>query len=125
LTELNEELKVDPASAEAEYEIAEVYRKHGQLDPAVSAFQRALQRNPTAVPVRLGMAKALLQLGRKQEALTALEPSRNSDDPTIHFFLAQIFRELGRRAEADKETAAFQRLQKAQQPLESHPSPRP
>ena len=35
LTELNQELKLDPRSAQAEYEIGEVYRKHGQLNEAV------------------------------------------------------------------------------------------
>jgi len=115
LTELGEELKVDPTSAEAEYEVGEVHRKHGQLDEAVPAFRRALQLDPAAVPARLGLAKALRQLGRKQEALTALEPARDAapDDPDVHFVLAQIYRDLGRAAEAQKETAAFQRLQKA------------
>lgn len=113
LTELDEELKVDPTSAESEYEIGEVYRKHDQLDQAVPAFRRALRLDPAAVPVRLGLAKALRQLGRKQEALEALEPARTADDAGVHFLLAQIYRDLGRAAEAQKETAAFQRLQKS------------
>jgi len=121
LTELSEELKVDPTSAEAEYEVGEVHRKHGQLDEALPAFRRALQLDPAAVPARLGIAKTLRQLGRKQEALTALEPARDAapDDPDVHFVLAQIYRDLGRAAEAQKETAAFQRLQKAPHPLGS------
>jgi len=113
LTELNEELKVDPTSAQAEYEMGEVYRKHAQLEPAVAAFRRALQLDPAAVPARLGLAKALRQLERKREALEALEPARDTDDPGVHFLLAQIYRDLGRVAEAQEEEAKFKKLQPA------------
>ncbi|HEV2423679.1 MAG TPA: tetratricopeptide repeat protein [Terriglobia bacterium] len=112
ITELNEELKVDPTSAEAEYEIGEAYRKHDQLESAVAAFRKALALDSEAVPARLGLAKALRQLGRRSEALTALEPASRSapNDPDVHFVLAQIYRDLGQTAEAQKEMAAFQRL---------------
>ena len=112
LTELNEELKVDPRSAQANYEIGEVYRKHGQLNEAVTAFRKALEINPAATPARLGLAKALLQLGQKPEALAALEPAAKTDpdDPSVHFLLAQIYRELGRADDAAKEQAEFKRL---------------
>jgi tetratricopeptide (TPR) repeat protein len=115
LAELQEELKVNPASAQAHYEIGEAYRKHGQPDAAVAAFRRALELDPNAVPARVGMAKALRQLGRQQEALRALEPARVSapDDADVHFLLAQLYRDLGRAADAQKETAAFERLQKS------------
>jgi tetratricopeptide (TPR) repeat protein len=114
LTELNGELKVDPTSAQAEYEMGEIYRKHAQLEPAVAAFRHALQLDPGAVPVRLGLAKALRQLDRKREALEALEPARASDDPGVHFLLAQIYRDLGRAGEAQEEEAKFKKLQPAQ-----------
>ena len=114
LVDLNEELKVDPTSAQAEYEIGEIYRKHAQLEEAVPAFRRALQLDPAAVPARLGLAKSLRQLDRKREALEALEPARDSDDPGVHFLLAQIYRDLGRAVEAQDEEAKFKKLQPAQ-----------
>ena len=112
IVDLNDELKIDPTSAEAEYEIGEAYRKHDQLEPAVAAFRKALALDANAVPARLGLAKALRQLGRRSEALTALEPARQSapNDPDVHFVLAQIYKDLGQTAEAQKEMAAFQRL---------------
>ena len=115
LSELNEELKVDPTSAQAEYEIGEAYRKHAQLEPAIAAFRRALELDPGAVPARLGLAKALRQLDRKREALQALEPARDADDPGVHFLLAQIYRDLGRTAEAQEEEAKFKKLQPAEE----------
>ncbi len=121
IDELNEELKVDPTSAEAEYEIGEAYRKHDQLEPAVAAFRKALALDPDEVPTRLGLAKALRQLGRKPDALAALEPALKSapGDPDVHFLLAQLYRDLGRTAEAQKEMAAFEHLRAAAPPGES------
>lgn len=121
IADLNDELKIDPTSVEAEYEIGEAYRKHDQLQPAVTAFRKALTLDPNAVPARLGLAKALRQLGRKSEALTALEPARQSapGDPDVHFLLAQIYRDLGQTVEAQKEMAAFQRLRATTPPTES------
>ena len=115
LGELQEELKLDPRSAQAEYEVGEVYRKHGQLDDAVAAFRKALEFNPSATPVRLSLAKALLAQGEKQEALEALQPAEKTDpdDPAVHFLLAQIYRELGRASEAAQEQAEFNRTKPA------------
>jgi tetratricopeptide (TPR) repeat protein len=118
LVELNDELKINPLSAEAVYEMGEVYRKHGELNQAVETFQRALQLDPAAVPTRIGLAKALFSLGKKQEALAALEPARQAapDDPDVHFLLASIDRSLGHTAEAQSEMQAFERLQRSPQP---------
>ena len=115
ITELKEELKVDPTSAEAEYEIGEAYRKHDRMNQAVAAFQRSLQFDPAAVPTRIGLAKALQSLGKKQEALDTLVPAQKSapDDPDVHFLLAQLYRALGRPVEARSEIETFERLQKA------------
>lgn len=116
LTELRQELSINPRNAEAEYEIGEVYRKHGQLKEAVAEFRHSLEINPAATPTRLGLAKALLQLDQKTEALAALEPAEKADpaDPSVHFLLAQIYREMGRTAQASQEQAEFQRLKPAQ-----------
>lgn len=115
LIDLNDELQVDPGSAEAEYEIGEVYRKHDQPQSAAAAFQKSLARNPDAVPARVGLAKALQQLGKKEQALAALQPAEqvSPSDPSVRFLLAQIYRSLGNTAQANREEAAFERLQKS------------
>jgi tetratricopeptide (TPR) repeat protein len=115
LVELNDELKLNPSSSEAEYEMGETYRKHDLLKQAVAAFQRSLQLDPSAVPTRIGIAKALRSLGKKQDALAALEPARKvaPNDPDVHFLLASLYRDLGRTAEARSEMQAFERLQKS------------
>ena len=124
LGELKEELKIDPTSAQAEYEIGEAYRKHQQMEPAVTAFRKALELDPNAVPARLGLAKALRELGRKADALAALQPARQAapNDPDVHFVLAQIYRDLGQADDAQREMAAFRRLRGTSQSSEAaHP----
>jgi tetratricopeptide (TPR) repeat protein len=115
MVELRDELRIDPTSAEANYEIGEAYRKHNQLNQAVAALSRSLQLDPSAVPARIALAKALRSLGKDREALLSLEPAQKTapDDPDIHFLLAQLYRELGRTAEARTQLQAFEHLQKA------------
>ena len=126
LQELREELRVNPSSAQAEYEIGEVYRKHGKLDQAVPAFRRSLELNPQAVPTRLALAKALGQLGKNQDALAALEPAQRTDpnDSSVRFLLAQLYRKLGRMADAQREENAFRKLQAAAPQVNPEVSPK-
>ncbi len=126
LQELNEELRVNPSSAQAEYEIGEVYRKHGKLDQAVPAFRRSLELNPQAVPTRLALAKALAQLGKNQDALAALEPAQKTDpnDSSVRFLLAQLYRKLGRMADAQREDDAFRKLRAAAPQVNPEASPK-
>jgi tetratricopeptide (TPR) repeat protein len=118
LDELNAELKANPGSAEAEYEIGEVYRKHSDPEQAAAAFRRALRLEPNFVEARLGLAKVLLQQKQAQDALTVLEPARNAQPPNaaVHFLLSQTYRDLGRVADAQKEQATFEQLQSPKKP---------
>jgi tetratricopeptide (TPR) repeat protein len=113
LEELHAELKIDPSSAEAEYEIGEAYRKHDQPEKAIPAFRQALERRTNFVKARLELAKVLRQQNQNQEALAVLEPAREAapDNAAVHFLLAQLYRDLGRTAEASAEDVAFKRLQ--------------
>jgi tetratricopeptide (TPR) repeat protein len=119
LEELNTELKIDPRNPEAEYEIGEAYRKHGDLERAIPAFREALRLEPRFVEARIGLAKALRQQKQTQEALEVLEPARESRPPNaaVHFLLAQLYRDAGRITDAEKEDAVFKQLQKAPPPV--------
>src|SRR5579885_3138236 len=114
LTELHEELKVNPMSSEAQYEMGEVYRKHDQPQAAVAAFRKSLELDPNAVPARIGLAKALRQIGQKQQALAVLQPAEQQapNDAAVRFLLAQLYRDLGQTVQASREEAVFQHLQR-------------
>ena len=113
LNYLNEELKVYPGNAQAEYDIGEVYLRHGQLNPATAALERAVQLNPVFVRARVELAKALRIEGKTREALAVLEPARRIEpnNPSVHYLLAQLYRALGEKAEADREQNVLERLQ--------------
>lgn len=117
IDELHLELKLDPHNAEAQYEIGEAYRKHGDAEQSIAAFRQALRLNPNFVEARVALAKAYRQEGKKQEALSTLEPARQTapSNAAVHFLLAQLYRDLGRSAEAQREEDAFKKLQRAPQ----------
>ena len=113
LIELNRELKINPASAEAQYEVGEVYRKHDQPERAIAAFRETVRLRPGFVEARLGLAKALCQQNQKQEALAVLEPARKAapDNAAVRFLLAQLYRDLSRTSDSKREEEAFRKLQ--------------
>lgn len=113
LDDLDAELKANPASAEAEYEIGEIYRKHRDSEQAAAAFRRALALDSGLVEARLSLAKLLHEQKQDQQALSVLAPARDArpPNPAVHFVLAQIYNSLGRLEDARREQAAFERLQ--------------
>jgi len=113
IDELDAELKIDPNNPEAEYEIGEAYRKHGEGEQSIAAFRRALRANPDFVEARVALAKAYRQQGKKEEAVSALEPARQAapENAAVRFLLVQLYRDLGRSADAEREQEAFKRLQ--------------
>lgn len=115
--ELRQELQVAPDSAPAEYELGEVWRKHGQLQPALQAFRHALDLEPALVDARLSLAKLLRQQHHPQQAVQVLEPALRDQpaNPEVHFLLAQLYRDLGQSGPAQQEMRKFQQLQPARQ----------
>ena len=113
--ELQKELQIAPDSAPAEYELGEVWRKHGQTQKAEQALQTAIRLDPGFTDARLSLAKLLRQQKQPRQALTVLEPARVSDpnNAAVHFLLAQLYRDLGQPEQAQQEMQAFQRLQPA------------
>ncbi len=91
----------DPARAKALAGLAEVARRRGALDEAVSLWSEALALQPDATSLQYPLGLALRDLGRMDEARTALAAAGSapvvSPDPllaalvpeTAGFFLAQ------------------------------------
>jgi predicted Zn-dependent protease len=57
----------------------------------------------------------LLKLNRNEEAAHDLEAAERSspDDPSVHFFLAHVYRALGRSREAQAEMQVFSTLEES------------
>lgn len=118
VNELQQELQIAPDSAAAEYELGEVWRKHGQPDQAQKALQEALRLDPALVDARISLAKLLRQQRQAQHAIAVLKPARIAQpgNAEVHFLLAQLYRDLGQPDAARAEMQAFQHLQPAENP---------
>ena len=85
--------------------VAEALRTAGRHQEAVAAYRNVLRSDPDFAHAHVGLAAALVDLQRYQEALEALARSGSLEtDPvtsaTSHFLAGRALKELGRRPEA-------------------------
>ena len=112
MTEFQEELNVNPANANAAYELAEMHRSAGQLDQALPFFQMAIDHYPDFQEAQVGLAATLMAQQKPAEALPHLQKaaSLNPTDEVAWYRLSQAQRALGQTAEQKKSLAEFQKL---------------
>jgi len=112
LKEFEQELEFDPTNANAAYEVAEIYRKSGQLDKAQTFFDQALKYYPDFEEARLGIAAVLLASGKPGGALPELQRASalNPNNEVTYYRLSQAYKALGNVADQEKALAAFRRL---------------
>jgi predicted Zn-dependent protease len=111
--EFEQELTLDPTNANAAYELGEIYRKSGERDKAKQLFETALRNYPDFEEAQVGLGRALLALGKPDEALPHLRKalSLNPGDEVCLYQLFQAHKALGEIAEEQKALAEFHRLQ--------------
>ena len=106
---------LDPTNANAAYELAEMHRKAGELEPARKLFEQALTHYPAFDQALVGLARTLIALGRPAEALPHLQAAlkENPENEVAWYQLAQAYRaarEHGRAGEGAR------RVQQGAQP---------
>lgn len=105
------ELALDPTNANAAYELGEMERKAGELEPARARFTQAVTHYPAFEQALVGLGRTLIALDRPAEALThlkaALEASPDSD--VAWYQLAQAYRKLGDAAAQETALGEFKR----------------
>ena len=107
-----DELGLDPSNANAAYELAEMQRKAGDLEPARQLFEQALAHYPTFEHAQVGLARTLIALGAAADALPHLQSviANNPESEVAYFQLAQAFKTLGNSIEQEKALAQFNRV---------------
>jgi tetratricopeptide (TPR) repeat protein len=110
--EFEEELIVDPTNANAAYELGEMNRKAGELEPARKLFAQAVTSYPAFEQALVGLARTLIALGRPAEALPYLQTALkgNRENEVALYQVAQAYRALGNTAEQEKALAEFSRV---------------
>jgi tetratricopeptide (TPR) repeat protein len=110
--EFEEELKVDPTNAGAEYVLGELAREAGDLDSAIPHFSKATKLDATFADAYIGLGRSLLTAGKGQEAVAPLETARKlqPDNPGVHYNLAIAYRRVGREADSEREAAIHKEM---------------
>lgn len=109
--ELQEELKIDPTNAGAEYLLGELARQGQDLPEAVRHFTKATQLNPNFADADLGLGMSLLAEKNFADAVTPLETAvkLQPENPAAHYGLATAYARTGRKEDADREFALQQK----------------
>jgi tetratricopeptide (TPR) repeat protein len=79
---------------------------------AIAAYQKSLELNPGQLEVLVNLGDAYLHLDRPEEARTILARAGTleSNDAKLHHRLAELYLNLGMRAEAVREHETLRRL---------------
>ena len=116
--EFEEELKIDPNNAGAEFVLGELARQAEQWPDAIAHFSRATKLDASFVEAKIGLGRSLLGAGKPAEATAPLEiaAKMQPDNPEVHFYLASAYRKAGRKEDADREFLEHKRAsEKSQQ----------
>jgi tetratricopeptide (TPR) repeat protein len=120
LKEFEQELRLDPTSANAAYEAGEIHRKSARLDRAAELFSQAVKYYPDFEEALVALGRTLVSMGKAEEALAPLSKAVALDaaDEVAWFQLAQAHRAVGNAAEQQKALAEFQRLRESRRQAE-------
>lgn len=103
--EFQEELKIDPDNASAEFMLGESARQAGRWDEAVARFSKAATLDAGFDEAYLALGMSLNSAGKFTDAITPLEIyiKREPADPAGHYQLATAYARTGRKQQAAKE----------------------
>jgi tetratricopeptide (TPR) repeat protein len=114
-TEFRAELTNDPNNCIARWKLADaILEANDSSDEALSELNQVVERCPTLMQARVDRARALVRLGKHEEALPDLlmAGKESPNEPTIHFLLAAVYRAQGKSADAQTEMQTYGRLQR-------------
>lgn len=125
--EFQEELKIDPSNAGAEYVLGEMARQGGQWDEAIQHFSRATELDAGFGDAFLGLGNSLLSAKRFSEAIPPLKTAVNleSRNPGAHYSLATALTRAGHKEEAEKEFAIHRQMTQGDQGEQARPQQNP
>jgi len=106
---LHEALKLSPGNARAQYYLALVQRNTGDLEEAIALLRQVIVTFPRSRDAHRELGFSLYQLHRYDEAkeeylkVQGIDP----DDLAAHYILSILYRRLGDKEMAAKESATF------------------
>jgi tetratricopeptide (TPR) repeat protein len=127
--EFDSSLRLNPSNAPCECQLAELELLRSNSAEAALHFERALKIDPEAACAKAGLATQLIDQGKEQQALEYLKAAVRGDpyNAQLHYRLANLYRQMGDKEGAVKETDAFKQLKNIEDELQRvlHPKPLP
>ena len=111
-TQLREEVKLNPASAEPYVRLASIDLLRHQSTNATAAARKACAIAPQSSEAHYLLGRSLLDEGAIPAAIQELETARqlSPNSPKVRFNLARAYARAERNAEAEQERSEFERL---------------
>ncbi len=111
--EFEEELKIDPGNANAEFQLGRIAGSLRNWTEALAHLERATKLNPKLVAAQIALGEAYVSSGRVGDAVTPLERAVEAapGNPTAHYRLSVVYRRLGRTREAEQQLAAYKKAE--------------
>ena len=118
IAEIKKAIELDPTHVPALVGLATIYRKNGEFATARDYAERAVKAGPNDFVTHIALGRALIDLDDFPRAALEFETAvrLQPNNPEAHFSLASAYMRLGRRAEAERENAAFRKLSALSKP---------
>ena len=113
IEQFEKEIAVNPKTVYARLEIAFELMKQGEHAAAVPYAEEAVRLAPGLFVPHFALGRALVETGQLEHGIAAFEKavSLAPDVPETRAALARAYVQAGRRADAERERLAFQKLQ--------------
>jgi tetratricopeptide (TPR) repeat protein len=107
--EFEDELKINPGNAGAEYVLGEMTRQDKDWPQASDHFAKASRLDPAFADAFIGLGRSLIAERKFSEAVAPLERaiSLQPGNPAALYHLAIAYSRVGRQQDAEKTSAAF------------------
>jgi Tfp pilus assembly protein PilF len=121
--EFQEELKIDPTNAGAEYVLGELARQNQDWDAAIEHFGRAAKLDTTFGDAYLGLGQSLISTKKFSDAVSPLESAVKLEpqNPATHYSLATAYSRTGRKEDAEREFAIHRQMVQKEAPSQDAP----
>lgn len=121
LAEFQKELQKNPKHWPTLIVTGGLYTRQGAPDQAIQTLEQALKNAPPKYRwlCHAELGRANMTAGRTEAAVSEFEAAKRfmPGNAQVHFFLAQAHRRAGRKEDAQRETAEFEKLKARQDPL--------
>jgi predicted Zn-dependent protease len=120
LAEFQQEVENNPKHWPAMLVLAVLQIRQGEPEKAIETVRAAMKEVPTRYRwlCHMNLGRANLDSNNATAAIAELEAARQQmpSNTTVHFFLAEAYREAGRKADADREKAEFEKAKAQEDP---------